>query len=97
MDLKLQVTGNGVIMRAFSSGKQCTSLAVAYRFGRSMHTQEKVTCSARICMTRSEEPSPVFGSRTKPTIHLAILWREILPSILALITINYIYVIVTNM
>ncbi len=34
---------------------------------------------SRICMTRSEEPRVVFGSRMKPSIHLAILWREILP------------------
>ncbi len=33
---------------------------------------------SRVCVTHSEEPRAAFGSRMKPSIHLAILWHEIL-------------------
>ena len=79
MDVKLYKWLVMVSMHGFSLGKPSTSLAVDYRFERSMHTQEKVTSSPRICMTHSEEMRAVFGSRMKVTIYLTILWREILP------------------
>ncbi len=71
----VQVAGNGGVTM---SGKSCTPLAVNYRFQGTGTLRKKMTScsSSRICMTHSEGPRAVFGSR----MNLAILWREI-PSI----------------
>ena len=63
----VQVASNGVTMRGISYH----SLAVDY-FQGAATPRKKV---ASVCMTHSEEPRVVFGSRMKQSIQLAILRR----------------------
>ncbi len=70
----------------FSLGKQCTSLGVDSHFETSRHTQEKKDQVNSHLHGLLEEPrvdnyNP-FSSRMKLTIHLDVLWHEILPIML---------------